>query len=373
MDAITYVLAAIEIAEKAATTEEREAALAHLAAQIKSGEPVAEDVGHPGPPPRPGLVFDQSSHRWVRPNQRAAPAQHRPAPHQPAPASGSRELSDDELGQHTGGSRPPPELNPAEVRDQHSTRSYLAAVAEDGVAAFKWVGHKVHDLEHAGAKFVEDGIPSRIEKIREHEKRLGTSHVLSSVVAGAWHVTKLATKALFASYTLGQNMAEEVAKARGATPEQAAKLKGIVTGIDLGGAKGVPLGLELIAHASVATAGMAGFVPWGSVAYLAYSAARNPVAFAKGATRAVAKGVASLPQGVRDTFRLRQPPPLLEALEGDARGDVEAILKAMQAAQKRSKLEEWHACFMAALDEVSTVEQALQVAEASVPHMRPAA
>lgn len=377
MDADTYTQTALLIAQQAAgDPEAMRAALETLEQEAEAGELDAVDgvpnleEGAPGPPPRPGLVFDTSSHRWVRPEHAAG-------------GGGStgtqggepQELSDRELGGIAGGvSRPPTGLDPREVSDRRSTASYLGAVAKAGVAAFRWVGHKVHDLEHAGAKFVEDGIPSRIEKIREHEDRLGTAPVLSSVVAGAWHVSKLATKALFATYTLGQNMAEEVAKARGATPEQAAKLKGIVTGLDLGGAKGVPLGLELLAHASVATAGMAGFVPWGSVAYLAYSAARNPVAFARGATRAVAKGIASLPQGVRDTFRLRQPPPLLEALEGgDTSGEVEAILTALQEAEQQGKAEAWHACFMTALDQVGSVEQALQVAEAALPHMEEAA
>lgn len=113
------------------------------------------------------------------------------------------------------------------------------------------------------------------DKVEENVSRLPPK--AQTAVRGLFKALTLAGSVAFASYTAGQAFAERVAKERGYTDEQAHRLRGVLAGLDVATAK--PVALTLGAAAS--------FVPVASVAYLAYSTARDPVATIKAAARLV--------------------------------------------------------------------------------------
>lgn len=162
---------------------------------------------------------------------------------------------------------------------------------------------------------------------------------------GAFMASKLATAAYFASYKAGQALVEKVSLARGSTPEQASKLRGICTAIDVVAAKASMIALESLGaghHALIANS----FIPYGSTAYLLGSLARNPVKTAATAVKAVAGMFKK--SGNRDDWgeletRSEQTPRM------DATAFLNAIADRMEAHEWS---DDYHALICAAIGEV---------------------
>lgn len=178
------------------------------------------------------------------------------------------------------------------VQAAHAAReaSEVATAKLGRYARLSWLGYRKfrrseEEVEHAALHYARD-------KIAENVSRLPPK--TQAVVIGLWKVTKLGTKAAFLSYTAGQLAAETVAKAAGASPEQAAKLRAVCSALDLVGAKTVPLTLAALGLGSLAIP--ASFMPaasasylLGKVAYLSVSKAANALAVWKAARQAVAR------------------------------------------------------------------------------------
>src|SRR6185369_17257842 len=111
----------------------------------------------------------------------------------------------------------------------------------------------------------------------------------------------------FAGWTASQALAERTSIERGSTPEQAAKLRGVLSAADLALFKPLSIGLT----ASGVGAGVQSatwIVPPATGAYLAYSTARNPMA-TYGAAKGLAKeGVGKLAGGLKGFLSKRTQP-----------------------------------------------------------------
>jgi hypothetical protein len=204
------------------------------------------------------------------------------------------------------------------------------SVGKTAVQLAKQAGHWEHLLKEWGESRVGKAVaklPPRLQK----------------VVRGVWLGVRCGTKAAFATYTAGQQLAEEVAKAKGASPEQAARLRAVLSTVDVLTFKPVMLGLELAAGPVVA--GTASFVPLGSATYLAYSTARDPLATLRGAAALVKRAAKRV--------------GLAKALEGqDARPWAEEVLAFLGAGDPDRQL----ALLLAALDEMGDPGKALELA-----------
>lgn len=218
-------------------------------------------------------------------------------------------------------------------------KNTLKDIAAKGLAAFKTVGHKAKHLEHVAHAFVTDGIPERIAKL---------PNGIRQTVSGVWHLTKLGTKAAFATFIAGQDMAERVAKERGLNDEQAAKLRGICTAVDLAGAKAVPLTLGAIGLGAFGVGGS--FIPLGSASYLAYSTAKDPMAVLR-----AAKGK------IKDVLS-RKKKTASEAHGGGH--SPKAVSRLAEAIRKAGSKGDWFAALVsAALDDVKDLDAAIDAAE----------
>lgn len=214
----------------------------------------------------------------------------------------------------------------------HSPTSLGRAVLRRAIASFKAVGHGAGHIEHVVKDFLAAGVDEQIARLPKNTGK---------AVSALWWATKLGAKAAFSTYLAGQNMAQDVAKLAGATPEQSLRLRAICTALDLVGAKAVPLTLASVGLGAVALPGS--FIPIGSAAYLAYSTARRPLAVLRAAKSAIARLAAAprVTEFAADTVGLQV---LMERIKGDDTGRYDALL-------------------CAALEHAETLEEAVALAD----------
>jgi SPP1 gp7 family putative phage head morphogenesis protein len=109
------------------------------------------------------------------------------------------------------------------------------------------------------------------------------------------------TKAAFVLTVAGNKAVQAVAKERGLSPEKIAKLSKVVGTVDVatGGSRagGIATAVGLGALALPAS-----LVPWGSVSYLAYSTARNPLATLRAARNGIQSAVRKLRGGSKSAI-----------------------------------------------------------------------
>lgn len=169
-------------------------------------------------------------------------------------------------------SKPQEARKPDNAIQSPSSQIKRASQALNKLGGMSWdqlkhAGHKVGHVEHVAKEWVETTVGSNVEKLPPKWQ---------SAVRGVWLALRIGGKVAFVTYTAGQKLAEEVAKQKGASPEDAAKLRALLSTIDIATLKPVQIGLSLAAGPAVA--GAASFVPVGSLSYLAYSTAKDPLA-----------------------------------------------------------------------------------------------
>lgn len=185
---------------------------------------------HAAQPPHPGLVFNETSHRWENPE--------------------------------TG------EEHPSDPNHPH---------AEHAAAT------KMHDAQGAEEKgrfaAVKGAVAETLSKTR------GGRAVLAMGRGGAWLFHHIEKRLLFAMHKT-EAVAVQAAKERGLPDERVAKLKRALFIADFIG--GYATGGAALAIAGPYAAKVASVMPSLSVAYLAYSTAKNPLATWRAAKRVVA-------------------------------------------------------------------------------------
>ncbi len=157
-------------------------------------------------------------------------------------------------------------------------RGRWAAVGGRTLDALKRAGAYAGHLEHSAKRYVEDRLEQGVSRLPP-----GLQHAVRTTV----HVGKVGTRAAFVTWTAGQALAERVSRERGATPDQARRLRGVLSALDVATFKPVSLALAA-GGVSTAALGVVSFVPPASAAYLAYSTARDPLV-----TWRAAKGLVS--------------------------------------------------------------------------------
>lgn len=130
------------------------------------------------------------------------------------------------------------------------------------------VFHKVSHLEHSLKEYATDKVSSSVARLPKW---------LQLPVMATFHVLRAGTAVAFATWASGQALAERVAKEKGASPEQARRLRGIFTSLDVTTFKPLSLALH-VSGVHAATLGAVGLLPPASACYLAYSTSRNPLA-----------------------------------------------------------------------------------------------
>lgn len=158
------------------------------------------------------------------------------------------------------------------VESKEQAESLLARVGSLSWEALKGAGAKASEVEHAAKEYVTHKVGERLAKLPVKVR---------AMVEGVWKAVRLGTAAAFSTYRAGQSFAEQVSLAKGATPEQAARLRAALSATDVAAAKPVTLGLTAVGLGAAALP--ASFVPVGSLTYLAYSTARDPLATARAA------------------------------------------------------------------------------------------
>lgn len=215
-------------------------------------------------------------------------------------------------------------------------RLILRRAGKSGIHVFEQIGHSAAHLERVVSEYISSGIGERVARL---------SPKMQSLIKGVWHAIRLGSKALFATFTAGQALAERVARERGATPEQAAKLRAVLSTIDIASFKPVSAGVAAAAGASLAAA--LSFVPLGSMTYLAYSMATDPLAIMRAARRLVA-GAMNRGHAVKAMGGQEQTVLLAESL--------------YDALAAHDFADDYFAVLLAALDATGNVGEAIRVA-----------
>lgn len=251
------------------------------------------DAMHPRGNTKNAGQFSKKGETAVKPQPSAAPKQEQPA-QQPAPQT------------------PQPEAAQGAKHAQHEPAKGMLA--------------KLQALEHAAAEWVDKQVgrlPGPIQK-----------------------PVRMVWAAMMASYTTAAKMVEEVAAERGATPDQVKRITAIATAADyIAGGKGMPMLAKALGASGLGVTG-AGFVPVGSLAYLGYSAARNPVKTMRGARRAIKMLIA----GKQQQQQVAMSFSLECAIRGEAMPTKEAISRLMDHMQG-PQADEFEALVYAAIDE----------------------
>jgi GNAT superfamily N-acetyltransferase len=186
-------------------------------------------------------------------------------------------------GDSGGGGTPEPqtagEAPPAATREE--AHGALRTLASKSWEALKAAGHGAKAVEHAAKEWVSDKVGAAVGKLPER---------MQGLVKGTWRAVRLGLKGTFAGFTAGQALAERVSKARGSSPEQAARLRQTLSAIDVALYKPMQIGLGLAAGPAVSVP--ASFLPVGSMTYLAYAGSMAGARAAKGAVRSAARKIA---------------------------------------------------------------------------------
>lgn len=159
-------------------------------------------------------------------------------------------------------------------------------------------GAKIGHVEHAAKEWAKDKIGQSVAKL---------PHPLQKAVTASYYAGRAGTQAAFVSWTVGQKLAERVSQEKGATPEEARRLRGVLASLDVATLKPIQLGLHATGAGS-AVSGIASMVPPATASYLAYSTARNPRATyraAKGLVRDAATSARESAASVKATLGSR--------------------------------------------------------------------
>jgi predicted double-glycine peptidase len=173
-------------------------------------------------------------------------------------------------------------FDPSQARD--AAGRWTSSGLSHAASALKSAGATAEHLEELAAAYAKDHIGRAVAKLPLH---------LQAAVNASFAAVRGGTKVAFATWRAGQAMAERVARERGLSDEEARRLRGVLSTLDLAAFKPIALGLEATG-VGLAAVGAASFIPLASASYLAYSTARDPMATlraARGAIRDAAKRV----------------------------------------------------------------------------------
>lgn len=241
--------------------------------------------------------------------------------------------------------------DPNEARDQGgrwtatgggkgAARGKLAQFGSATWANLKSAGAAAGHVEHAAKEWVKDRVGERVDRLPPKWK---------AVVTGVWRALRLGATGAFATWTAGQALAKQVAREKGATPEQAAQLRATLSAVDIASCKPVTVTLGAVGLGAAALP--ASFVPVGSITYLAHSTARDPLATIRAARKLVARLAR---RGDKKDYA--RPSQEVKAL-------VEQLLEAVKVHDGNDR---YFAILLAALDHTGDLWRAIRLADEAI-------
>jgi len=239
--------------------------------------------------------------------------------------------NDGKFGSGGGSSRGTADKPRSEAADSKTRREQATAKAREathaalkvGLSAAIKVATTAGHFEHVAVDWITDKVASLPSPLR-----------LPTI--GVYKVS-------MATYAAGQKAVAAVAAERGNTPDQVERITkacGIANAI---GAKALPLAFELLgAHG--AGPWLSGFAPLGSIGYLAFATASNPMATLRAARKAVSGAITAVGLAKSQTT---------------ANEDMIGAMLDSLAAAKDPDL--WMACYCVALDQTGDAAKSLDV------------
>ncbi len=188
----------------------------------------------------------------------------------------------DQQGPKEGGKYSPQEMAKKIAAFGEIQAKDLKSTAQDLVK----LGVAAKEAEHIAAEYFTDKVNKNVERLPPK---------MQKVVKGIWFGVRMT----FATYVASQAVAEEVAKAKGVTPEEAKALRATLATIDMATYKPVMLASHACGISGATVIGMS-LCPVGSATYLAYSLATDPVALGKGMVNAVKNAAKRMGIGKQD-------------------------------------------------------------------------
>lgn len=194
-------------------------------------------------------------------------------------------------------------------------------------------------------------------------KPIDPSGLAGKVIGGMKMASKGVLKLAFVSWIAGQKAVEAVARAKGMSAEDAAKLRTLVTCYDAVNCKAIVAGLHM-SGVGAALAAPSTFIPTASVAYLAHAAATDFPAVKKAATDGVKKAAKAIMSGYETPHG---PSAYFEASATDEEKGVDAKAKRAvgvlaDAIKKHSGSSWYFALLSEAMEVAESAEQATEIA-----------
>lgn len=239
-------------------------------------------------------------------------------------------------------------FNPRQARDAFGRFAHGAGGRV--VGRLKALGAHAHMIEHA----VKDKIVEALARLPGPVQK-----ALSATYVG-----------MFATWTTSQILAERVARERGATPDQAKKLRAVLGATDLTLMKPVQLGLAS-SGLGAALIGAASLVPPATAGYLLYSTARNPLATwraARGLARDGWAGAKAAGRTLGGKFRRRPGATANSDLTANTDQEDNARL-ILDELDRHGYDDGYLALLLACLDETQDMAAALELADELFPDM----
>lgn len=253
-----------------------------------------------------------------------------------------------------------------------------------------WVGHALHKVEHAAvlipklaAQAIADDIDNVVAALPAPIQERVREGWLDLKMGGA-AVGKVGLRAAFANWEAMQVVAQRVAEEKGASLEDAKKIRAALSAVDMKTFEVLKVAALAGVHAAHAPLSVTFVAPPATTAYLAYNASAHPLATIQAAAGAIKDVIAAGVTGVKKlaapakktggppprTARLGGPEELSRFAEGDMNdpadpADPRALERARAVADalEAHGYDDWYlALFLSALDQTGNTTDAIAVA-----------
>lgn len=219
----------------------------------------------------------------------------------------------------------------------------------------------VHDAAKAAATDVKEVAGHVVSGVvtAEHAVKALVQKNFEKLPAPAQAAVKGIITTAFAGWTANQALAERVAKERGATPEQAAKLRSVLAAVDIAAFKPASI---LTASLGPAATAASWVIPPATGAYLLYSTARSPLSVARAAVGMVKDALTAAGEHVASRVgpRVKVRPATNDAT---ANVDADGAKLVADALAAHDYDDRYHALLAAAMDGSESVEEAVKLAD----------
>lgn len=260
-----------------------------------------------------------------------------------------------------------PTVSGRQIDNSENTRTidaYPSELTGNNPSKLKQLGTKALWLPYHVERAVKTGVKSAVNYVHQiatgeirvdgvnltaptTSPETGISRLAGKTVGSVKFVGKTALKIAYSPWIAGAKAVEGIARAKGLSNEDAAKVRALVTCYDCVACKAVVAGLHAVGMPHLA--GMSTLVPTASLAYIAASTARNPLIVAKAASVAIRR----LAGKVKGSLGLSRA-------EDDARSSVGQLADAIK---RHAGNDYYFALICQAIDQSDNMADAIDLAD----------